>query len=180
MLLDDVTCFPKNKKSRKQTISPKSECMMRFRHVEQQTPARRPANSNSSMEARGAGRNRSASLPVSIGPDAGRTSAAAFVGNDDNSKSIKERGTRRFTSSTKTRQQQPYSYEEQQRNSRRRQQRPWVAAAAAGCCLAFIVSMSGRSSESTATMSVMATRQRHHPVAAMARDLFHPHARERR
>lgn len=55
--------------------------------------------------------------------------------------------------------------------------RPWVAAAA-GYCLAFLVGMSGSSERA---MSAVAARHRgQHPVAAMARNLFHPHARERR
>lgn len=55
--------------------------------------------------------------------------------------------------------------------------RPWVAAAA-GYCLAVIVGMSGSSERPV--NAVAARQQRQHPVAVMARNLFHPHARERR
>ncbi|CAN0196462.1 unnamed protein product [Ectocarpus sp. 6 AP-2014] len=62
---------------------------------------------------------------------------------------------------------------------RRSRQRPWVAAAAASyCLLAALVGMSG--SSETPMGVVAASQQQQHPVAAMARDLFHPLARERR
>ena len=52
-------------------------------------------------------------------------------------------------------------------------------AAAAGYCLAVLVGMSGTSEVPMSAMAAT-TRQRQHPVAAIARNLFHPSARERR
>lgn len=65
--------------------------------------------------------------------------------------------------------------EKRRRPTRRTGRCPW--AAAAGYCVAILVGLSGISQT---TMSAMAARQRQHPVAAMARNLFHPSARERR
>lgn len=51
-------------------------------------------------------------------------------------------------------------------------------AGAAGYFLAVLVGMSGTSEVPMSAMA--ATRQRQHPVAAIARNLFHPSSRERR
>ncbi len=116
------------------------------------------------MGTRGAG-DRSASSFASAGRDAGSTT---FGETGQNNRLFEEELTASETAAKRTRAQG-----QQGRGGGRH----W-AAAAAGYCLAVLVGMSGSSER---PMSAVAARhQRQHPVAAMARNLFHPHARERR
>ena len=111
------------------------------------------------MGTRGAG-NRSASSFPSVSLDAGSSTVDE---SDQNRRSEESASSARRRT---------------QRQGRRRGGRPWVASVA-GYCLAVLAGMSG---SSEGTMSAVATRQQgqQNPVAVMARNLFHPHERERR